>query len=76
MIASNFYEKELLKIILFPIYVIDEGQKIYPVYGASKTPHVYLLDKNHIVKYIGAIDDNVDNPDEVSEHYLENAINS
>ena len=57
----------------FP-YLFDEGQKIYPQYGATKTPHVFLLDKNGIVKYIGAIDDNVDSASEVKEKYLENAI--
>jgi len=44
----------------FP-YLIDEGQKIYPQYGATKTPHVYVLQKTakgNQVKYIGAIDDN------------------
>lgn len=57
----------------FP-YLFDEGQKIYPQYGATKTPHAFLLDKNGIVKYIGAIDDNVDSASEVKEKYLENAI--
>lgn len=57
----------------FP-YLFDEGQKIYPQYGATKTPHVFLLDKNRVVKYIGAIDDNVDSAKEVKEKYLENAI--
>jgi peroxiredoxin len=57
----------------FP-YLFDEGQKIYPQYGATKTPHVFLLDKNRIVKYIGAIDDNVDSSNDVKEKYLENAI--
>jgi hypothetical protein len=33
-----------------------------------------LLDKNLIVKYIGAIDDNVDSATDVKEKYLENAI--
>jgi len=55
-------------------YLIDDGQKIYPQYGATKTPHVFLLDKNRIVKYIGAIDDNVDNANAVKVKYLENAI--
>ena len=44
----------------FP-YLMDEGQKIYPQYGATKTPHVYLLErtkKGNVVRYIGAIDDN------------------
>lgn len=57
----------------FP-YLFDEGQKIYPQYGATKTPHVFLLDKEHIVRYIGAIDDNVDSAKDVKEKYLENAI--
>lgn len=28
----------------FP-YLFDDGQKIYPQYGATKTPHVYILKK-------------------------------
>ena len=28
----------------FP-YLMDKGQKIYPQYGATKTPHVYILKK-------------------------------
>jgi peroxiredoxin len=58
---------------VFP-YLVDEGQKIYPQYGATKTPHVFLLDKNQVVKYIGAIDDNADDASAVKERYLENAI--
>lgn len=57
----------------FP-YLFDDGQTIYPQYGATKTPHVFLLDKNLVVKYIGAIDDNVDSAADVKEKYLENAI--
>ncbi|MBP6827725.1 MAG: thioredoxin family protein, partial [Saprospiraceae bacterium] len=37
-------------------------------------PHVYLLDNNRVVRYIGAIDDNSEEPDQVKEKYLENAI--
>jgi peroxiredoxin len=58
---------------VFP-YLFDEGQKVYPQYGATKTPHVFLLDKNKVVKYIGAIDDNAEDADMVTEKYLENAI--
>jgi len=36
----------------FP-YIFDEKQTVYPEYGATKTPHVYLLDKDRIVQYIG-----------------------
>lgn len=59
----------------FPfVYLFDEGQEIYPQYGATKTPHVFLLDSDLKVKYIGAIDDNARNPEAVEVKYLENAI--
>ncbi len=59
----------------FPfVYLYDETQEIARTYGATRTPHVYLLDKNRRVRYIGAIDDNHENPDEVKERFLENAI--
>ncbi|KFC24167.1 thioredoxin family protein [Chryseobacterium sp. FH1] len=61
----------------FP-YLVDEGQKIYPIYGATKTPHVYILEKENgknIVKYIGAIDNNYENPNDVSEFYAQDAVN-
>ena len=60
----------------FP-YLFDESKSVYAQYGAKKTPHVYLLNKENgknIVKYIGAIDDNVRNGDAVKERFLANAI--
>ncbi|MCB0683126.1 MAG: redoxin family protein, partial [Saprospiraceae bacterium] len=59
----------------FPFaYLIDEGQEVYPAYGAERTPHIFLLDSDRKVQYIGAIDDNPRNPDAVENHYVENAI--
>lgn len=55
-------------------YLIDEKQSVFPVYGATKTPHVFLLDKNRIVRYIGAIDDNAQSASNVKKKYLEMAI--
>ncbi|TLX73663.1 thioredoxin family protein [Labilibacter sediminis] len=60
----------------FPYLVDNIG--IYKKYGATKTPHIYLLkkeDNGFIVKYIGAIDDNPRDSENVSEKYLVNAIN-
>ena len=57
----------------FP-YLLDESQEIAKAYGATKTPHVFLLDKNKVVKYIGAIDDNARDLKSVEEKFLENAI--
>lgn len=62
----------------FP-YLMDEGQKIYPQYGATKTPHVYVLQKTkkgNEVKYIGAIDDNYQDAEAVQEKYTENAVDA
>ena len=56
---------------LFPFeYVFDEGQKIFPKYGATKTPHVFLLNKDLVVKYIGAIDENHDDVNLVKVKYV------
>lgn len=62
----------------FP-YLLDKGQKIYPQYGATKTPHVYILQKTkkgNEVKYIGAIDDNYQDADAVNTKYVENAVDA
>ncbi|QIE59124.1 thioredoxin family protein [Rasiella rasia] len=61
----------------FP-YLYDSSNSVYATYGATKTPHIYLLnkeDKGNVVKYIGAIDDNVRNGDAVKDRFLANAIN-
>jgi peroxiredoxin len=59
----------------FPFdYVFDMDQKVYPLYGATKTPHVFLLDADHVVRYIGAIDDNARDESAVKVKYVENAI--
>lgn len=62
----------------FP-YLLDEGQKVYPKYGATKTPHVYILEKENkdlIVKYVGAIDDSARDPRSVRTKYVENAVDA
>jgi peroxiredoxin len=60
----------------FP-YLFDDGQKIYPKFGASKTPHVYIISKPEMkVEYIGAIDNSTRNPDAVTEKYAEDAVDA
>ncbi len=62
----------------FP-YLMDEGQKIYPQYGATKTPHVYILLKTpdgNQVQYIGAIDDNYQDAKAVNQKYAEDAVDA
>ncbi len=62
----------------FP-YVFDEGQKIFPQYGASATPHAYILQKTKEglkVEYIGGIDDSSRNASAVKVKYVENAVDA
>jgi len=62
----------------FP-YLFDDGQKVYPQYGATKTPHVFILTKERKglkVAYIGAIDNNSHNPESVTKRYAEDAIDA
>ena len=57
----------------FP-YLFDAGQYVYPQYGATKTPHVFVLDKDLVVQYIGAIDDNPQDASSVGVKYVEGAV--
>lgn len=61
----------------FP-YLYDETQATAKTFGAVRTPHVYIVQKEggkFEVKYIGAIDDNADDPAAAKEKFVENAVN-
>lgn len=75
---EKMQERAKEKGFTFP-YLFDDGQKIYPQYGATKTPHVYVLQKSgkgNVVKYIGAIDDNHEDEAKVTKKYVEDAVNA
>lgn len=58
----------------FP-YLFDKGQKVYPKFGASKTPHVYIVSKLEMkVEYIGAIDDSSRDASAVKVKYVETVV--
>ena len=62
----------------FP-YLFDETQDVYRKYGAKRTPHVFLLQKqgsNLVVKYVGAIDDNFEDATKVTSPYVAKAIDA
>jgi len=62
----------------FP-YLIDEKQEVYKNYGATKTPHVYVLQKkgsDFVVQYIGAIDDNYQDANKVNSPFLASALDA
>lgn len=58
----------------FP-YLLDASQKSAREYGATVTPHAFLLDAERNVVYMGAIDNN-QNPDRITKRYLRSAIDA
>jgi peroxiredoxin len=75
---AKMQERAKSKKFSFP-YLLDDGGKIFPQYGAIKTPHVYVLQKTpkgNVVKYIGAIDDNYEDASAVKQKYVENAVDA
>ena len=60
----------------FP-YLHDETQQVAKAYGATRTPHLYVLKRqgnNFVVSYTGAIDDNSEDASLVKTKYVENAM--
>lgn len=74
---DNMVKRAKEKGYTFP-YLYDESHQVYKKYGATNTPHIYILQKSSsgdlIVKYIGAIDDNYQDASAVEKPYIENAI--
>ena len=58
----------------FP-YLYDSSQKLGHDYGATVTPHVFLLDQKRKVAYMGAVDDKM-NADQVKKTYLRDALDA
>ena len=75
---DNMKKRSQEKGFTFP-YLFDDGQKIYPLYGATKTPHVYILENTtggNVVRYIGAIDNNYKDAAAATEKYVRDAVNA
>ncbi|WP_335340886.1 hypothetical protein [Hymenobacter sedentarius] len=55
----------------------DESQQVAKLYGATRTPHLFVLTRkgaDFVVSYIGAIDDNSEDTKQVKTKYVENAM--
>ena len=60
-------------------YLRDDTQQVAKLFGAERTPHVYIVKKTsggYKLVYIGAIDNNADNAKKADKHYVQDAINS
>ena len=56
-------------------YLIDPSQKIAKAYGATCTPHVFVLDQRRRIAYMGKIDDHLDES-KVTERFLRDAVDA
>lgn len=62
----------------FP-YLWDDTQKVGRAFGASNTPHAFVLKRqgsDFVVAYIGAIDNNARNASTADKKYVEDAVNA
>ena len=69
-VMKKFAKAEDLK---YP-YASDESQKSGRDYGATVTPHVFVLNKDRKVAYMGAWDDSPMNADKVEKAYARDAV--
>ncbi|MCW3128102.1 MAG: thiol-disulfide isomerase or thioredoxin [Bacteroidetes bacterium] len=62
----------------FP-YAFDETQQVAAAFGATKTPHAFIVNKENgklVLKYMGAIDDNTDSAEKATKHYVADAVDA
>ncbi len=62
----------------FP-YLMDETQAVAKAFGATNTPHIFVLTRTNNelkVAYIGTIDDNARNEAAVTKKYVEEAVDA
>jgi peroxiredoxin len=57
------------------VYGYDESQQIGRAYGATNTPQFFVLDKDRVIRYLGAMDDNM-NEAKVTKKYLRDAVDA
>lgn len=60
-------------------YLYDESQDVARIYGATNTPHVFVLTKLEgklKIEYSGAIDNNADDELMADKHYVEDVVNA
>jgi peroxiredoxin len=57
------------------IYGYDESQQIGREYGATNTPQFFVLDKNRVIRYMGALDNSQDES-KVTKTYLRDAVDA
>jgi peroxiredoxin len=78
--ASPADSKDMMKKKAYPFpYLMDNRQEVANIFGAAKTPEVFVLKNingNFVLQYKGAIDNNPQAESDVSRFYLKDALNA
>lgn len=57
-------------------YALDKDHALADLFGATRTPDVFLFNQDMVLVYKGAIDDNMKEPEKVEESFLKNALSN
>jgi len=57
------------------VYGYDASQQLGKAYGATNTPQFFVLDKNRVIRYTGAMDDS-QTETKVTKRYLRDAVDA
>lgn len=77
-VSDSFEEMKIRakdKVFNFPYLYDGDTQKVARAYGPVATPHVFIFDKQRILRYVGRVDDS-EKPDKVKSHDARNAIDA
>lgn len=75
---ANMQTRAKEKGYTFP-YLTDNTQAVTKLFGSIRTPQAFVLKKENgqvTVQYIGAIDNNAQDPFNVTKHYVTDALNN
>lgn len=82
IVPEDSYENMKIRVkekgYTFP-YLDDEKQEVFKEYGATRTPHVFVLTRKNSdleVSYIGTIDNNYKDAEQVTKNYLSDALDA
>ena len=72
---ENMIKRAKEKDYNFP-YLYDEDQSVAKSFGATNTPHVFVLDESRKLRYTGRIDDNWEDENQVKEEDLRGVLDA
>ena len=72
---DHMVERAQAKDFAFP-YLRDESQEVAMAYGALRTPHYFVFDRQRVLRYTGRMDDNPRQPGQETTRELRDALDA